>query len=124
MRPRQLLFAFILMTAVLATVSAAGVDITVIPKDNVIAWDETATYTIKITNTLGAADSFRLRPSDFYWGTLTFSEPVVYVLPGSTVNVEASFIPPRNILVGSYAVEMLAVSNTDSDIRARCGEED
>jgi hypothetical protein len=118
MRLQPLILTFLLLAVSFAAVRADSVDLAITPVNNAINWDGTATYLVKVMNNQGMPDTFRLRPSSFMWGTLTFDDPVVAVTAGGTTQTKAHFSPPRDVVMSGYAVEMLALSNSNSDIRA------
>ena len=109
MRPRHLVFALIFLLTI--GLARAELSVSITPVDSVIDWNSTAQYTVTVD---GAADAVRLRPATFEWGTIRFED---YILPSSG-STTAYVQPPRDVLIGNYAIEILALSYANPDIRA------
>lgn len=114
-----MLLVFLLLAASFsfASVIAADVEVVATPIKNAIAWDSTATYTIKITNEGSTGDIFRLRPASFSWGSMTFDNTVFTIPAHGSATTKLYLSPPRDVKAGDYAVEVLAISNSNPDIR-------
>lgn len=112
MRPRHLLFVLIFLLTI-ATISSARAElaVAVTPIHAAIGWDGTATYAVTVT---GADEAVRLKASTLEWGTVRFDD---YIL-ASSGTTKAYVQPPRDVLIGSYAVEILALLNSNPEIRA------
>lgn len=115
MGSRLLAFAFLLLAFGAIAVSAEPLELVVIPIDNEVAWNETATYTIKILNA-PSGHSFSLRPASYTWGIVSFGD--ANIITNGIINVDATLSPPRDVRIGTYAVEIQAISNKDPSIRA------
>jgi hypothetical protein len=108
MRPRHLVLA-LLFLLLIGTVKAE-LEIQVSPVKDAIDWNGTAVYDITVT---GIADPIRLRPATFEWGSVRFDDPILTSGASTRVYVQ----PPRDVLIGNYAVEILALSYVNADIR-------
>src|SRR3990172_785774 len=97
--------------------AASPIEIQVDPIDNVIDWNSTATFNLVVRNFQSNGDFFRLRPATFEWGQIVFDEPVVMVPANGFEQVSARLAPPRDVRINSYAVEILALAESNPEIR-------
>ncbi len=114
MRPRHLVFALIFLLTI--GIARADLSMQITPIKSTIDWNGTALYTVTVTNT-GHDDTVRLKPSTFDWGTIIFNDYTLFVPAGSSISTKVSVGPPRDILIGNYAVEIFALLNSNPDIR-------
>jgi hypothetical protein len=112
MRPRHLVLALLFLLTI--GLARADVSLSTTPVSSAIDWNGTAMYKVTVVNS-GISDIFRLRPATFEWGTVRFDDYALYVAGTATTNVLVQ--PPRDILMGSYAVEIMALSNSNASIR-------
>jgi hypothetical protein len=96
-------------------IARAELSVTITPIKSTIEWNDTAIYTVTITNT-GIADTIKLKPATYNWGTIRFDDYALYVPSSATTKVYVQ--PPRDILIGNYAIEIIAISNSQPEIRA------
>jgi hypothetical protein len=88
----------------------AELEIKVTPVHDTIDWNGTAIYDVTVG---GVAEQIRLRPATFEWGTVRFDDTVLF--PGTSTRVYVQ--PPSDVLIGNYAVEILALVYNNADVR-------
>ena len=120
MRPQRLLIGLLVLTILLgfSTVSAAELSLSHNVVKGSVGWDEAAVVTLYIQNNQAFQDVIIVRPSTDLWGDIRIDEPVITMPANSGATVTATIRAPKNVRIGSYDMEFLAISNTNPDIRA------
>jgi len=113
MRPRHLIFALLFLLTI--GIARADLSLTVTPVHPDIAWDGTAIFSVTVTNN-GTTDVVRLKPATSEWGTIRFDDYVLTVAGSATTRAYVQ--PPRDVLIGTYALEIQALLNSNPNIRA------
>jgi hypothetical protein len=116
MRLRLLILALILLAFPIA-LAEPQIEIHVTPIDNFIDWNGTATYNLVVRNLQSTGDTLRLRPATFEWGQMVFDENQITVPAGGFEQVSVKLFPPRDVSIGTYAVEVAAFSSTTPGLK-------
>jgi hypothetical protein len=117
MRLRLLVLALIFLVIPTVFAAESQIEIQANPVDNVVDWNGTAVYNLVVRNMMATGDYLRLRPATFEWGQMAFDEQIVLVPANGHEQVMAHLTPPRDVRIGSYAVEIVAISQEDPTIR-------
>jgi len=119
MRPARLLLFIPLVLAIsfaLPSAEAALIDIT--SHDiNVAEWDETTSYSITVQNNDEKPHTLRLRAASLGWGDILFDNNLLYLMPGASQTVNAKVSPPRDVRIGIYDIQIMAIDDQELSIR-------
>ncbi|MEM2954338.1 MAG: hypothetical protein QW625_00045 [Candidatus Nanoarchaeia archaeon] len=99
-----------------APVAAATVDFKVIPIKDQIDWNATAQYKVVMYNN-GQGDTFFIRPANLNWGYVTVKPAIIAVAGNGFSETDISVSPPADVRIGSYALEILAISESDKLVK-------
>ncbi|MBD3262759.1 hypothetical protein GF374_00060 [Candidatus Woesearchaeota archaeon] len=121
MKIKWLLVISIVLLAILAPVSAADdIVVTTEAVKDKIPYDGTLRYVITITNNQDYADKFLFSstPSQLGQSTLwSFKPQTVSVPSGGSEDVVFDLTPPKDIRVGTYGLDIIVYSSTDTSIK-------
>jgi hypothetical protein len=120
MGPQKLLIGFLVMMFLLgfSTVSAAELGLTHDAVKDTVAWDEAAVFTFYVQNNQVFEDTITVRPSTDLWADVRIDNPVINVAPNSIAVVTGTIRAPNDVRIGSYDLEILAISGANPDIKA------
>lgn len=119
MRPARLLLIIPLLLAIslaLPSAEAALIDITSTDV-NAVNWDETTSYKITVQNNDQISHTLRLRAASLAWGDVLFDTNLIYLTPGASQTVTAKVSPPRDVRIGVYDLQIMAIDDQDPTIR-------
>lgn len=119
MRPVRLFLVIPLILAIsLALPSAEATVISISSPDvNSIDWDGVATYKVSLQNTDNMPHMLRLRAASLAWGDAVFDQNIVYLNPGASQTVTVKVSPPRDVRIGVYDLQIMAIDDQDPSIR-------
>ena len=114
MRSRLLVLGLLLL--LIPIVSAEGIELQVQSVNNEITWDGTASYNLIVRNMQSHGDVIRLRPATFQWD-ITFDQQGFSVPGNGFEQVSARVTPPKDIRMGTYLIEVVAISDSEPSIQ-------
>jgi len=117
---RRLAFIIVVLLAFSLSASAvnAQIDITNELVENNIEDQGYVKYQITVTNRQDFSDTIKVRAIDIQYGQLIFPQGNGMTLSArESITIPATFIPPSDIKIGSYALEVMALSKKDPSIR-------
>jgi len=119
MRPVRLLLFIPLLLAISLTFPAAEAAVIGISSSDVnsIDWNGLATYKVLVQNTDDKPHTLRLRAASLAWGDVIFDQNIVYLGPGASQTVNVKVSPPRDVRIGIYDLQMIAIDEQDTTIR-------
>jgi len=118
---KKLVLSIILLLAFSLSINVAHAQIEVTSESGTrqVYHTDLAEYKIKVTNNQDFKDSIKVRAVDIEYGQLMFPYGNIAILnPGQSKIIPVVFSPPRDVKIGSYALEILAISTTDPSVRA------
>jgi|GEM_PF-3143774 len=115
MRSRLLVLGLLLL--LIPIVSAQGIELQVQPINNEITWDGTATYNLIVRNMQTHGDVIRLRPATFQWD-IVFDQQGFAVPGNGYEQVSVTVKPPRDVRMGTYLLEVVAISDTTPTLQS------
>lgn len=77
-----------------------------------IDYNGTASYTVIIQNNQDIVDSVRM--GYVAWGTVFYDPSDFTLSPHSTARINVRVIPPRDVRIGTYAIDVPIISETDN----------
>jgi len=121
MKGKWLLLTVFFLALLAPSLATDSLTLDVSAVDNSIAFNETARFVLTITNNQDHADRFLFSstPSQLGAGTLwRFSPQVVDIAAHSSEDVIFDIIPPKDIRVGTYDLDIIVYSASDPNLRA------
>ena len=119
MRPRRFALVIPLLLAIaliLPVAEAANIDI--ISQDvNTVEWDGTANYKVTVKNNDIMPHTLRIRAASLAWGDVVFDENMLYLGTGSQKTVNAKVTPPKDVRIGIYDIQVIAIDEYDTSVR-------
>ncbi len=121
MRLRKLLLFVLSAIFVLGFMNIANaaeeITVTYEPIKDTVEWNGTAKYYVTVTSHLSSADIIRLRSANLLWGDFQFEESSVTLTPGAGKKLLLKVIPPKDVTIGAYDLEILAISSSNPTLR-------